>query len=94
MDCSSRLARLSVRQPHQEEQHQGALSAFTRPGLRILSHRDSRGRRFTAWCQPGYSWYFSDRRSLLRWIRWPPHTQTGGELRAWLDELEARDAKA
>lgn len=75
-----------------------ALAAFTRPGLRILSHRDSQGRRYTASytaCRdPGASWYFADRRSLLRWIRWPPQTQTGEELRAWLDELESRDAAA
>lgn len=71
-----------------------ALTAFTRPGLRILSYRDSQGRRFTAWRHPGTSWYFTDRRSLLRWIRWSPETRTGADLRAWLNELEARDAGA
>jgi hypothetical protein len=69
------------------------VTRFTRPTLWIESSRDWNGRHFTAW-QPHESRGFNDRKSLLRWIAWPPKTQTGDDLRTWLDELEATPAAA
>ncbi|MEN9859549.1 MAG: Synechococcus phage [Cyanobacteriota bacterium] len=69
------------------------VTRFTRPTLWVESSRDWNGRHYVAW-KPHTSQGFSDRRSLLRWIGWPPKTQTGDELRAWLDELEAAPTPA
>jgi hypothetical protein len=30
--------------------------------------------------------WFADAQSLLRWVKWPPKTQTGDALREWLQE--------
>jgi hypothetical protein len=69
------------------------VTRFVRPTLWVESSRDLNGRHYVAW-QPSESRGFSDRKSLLRWLSWPPKTQTGDELRAWLDELEAAPAPA
>ena len=38
---------------------------------------------------PGTSTICMDRKALLKHVKWPVKTQTGDELRAWLNELEA-----
>jgi hypothetical protein len=63
---------------------------FSSSGIRIESRRDHNGRIFLAW-KPHVSMWFDNRRSLLRWIGWPPKTPTGDALRSWLDALESDD---
>ena len=63
---------------------------FTSPGIRIESRRNHNGRTYLAW-KPHVSMWFNDRRSLLRWLAWPPKTPTGDALRDWLNALESDD---
>ena len=65
---------------------------FQRPGLLIETSRDWDGRWFTAW-KPHVSQGFRDPKAMLRWLSWPTKTPTGDELRAWLTDLGAADAK-
>ena len=38
--------------------------------------------------QPGKAWFETDRKDLLKAIKWPIKTPTGDALRAWLDEVD------
>jgi hypothetical protein len=50
------------------------------------------GRWFVAW-KPHVSQGFTDTKAMLRWLGWPSKTPTGDELRGWLADLAAADAK-
>ena len=65
---------------------------FERATLWIETSRDWNGRWFAAW-KPHGSQGFRDPKTMLRWLSWPAKTPTGDELRAWLADLAAADAK-
>jgi len=60
-------------------------SFFSVPALRVEARHSERGVEFYAW-RPHVSMWFADAQSLLRWVKWPPKTQTGDALREWLQE--------
>jgi hypothetical protein len=65
---------------------------FERPSLWIETSRDWDGRWFVAW-KPHISQGLRDAKTMLRWLSWPTKTPTGDDLRAWLADLAAADAK-
>jgi hypothetical protein len=65
---------------------------FERGTLWIETSRDCNGRWFAAW-KPHVSQGFRDPKVMLRWLGWPSKTPTGDDLRAWLADLAAADAK-
>jgi len=67
-------------------------TTFSRPSVWISTYRDWNGRHYCAW-RPDVSRGFDSTKELLRWLGWPAKTPTGDEIRAWLNELEATDAK-
>jgi hypothetical protein len=65
---------------------------FERGTLWIETSRDWNGRWFVAW-KPYVSQGFRDPKTMLRWLGWPAKTPTGDNMRAWLSDLAAADAK-
>ena len=63
---------------------------FRKPGALFVQYRRPREGppSFLVW-MPGTSTICMDRKALLKHVKWPVKTQTGDELRAWLNELEA-----
>jgi hypothetical protein len=60
---------------------------FVAPGLRLEWEHDRwNGWRVTAW-RPHVSQVFTDRKTLLKFINWPPKTPTGDLIRGWIDGL-------
>ena len=63
------------------------VETFNRPGVWVQVTRSADGLSYVAW-RPGISQGFGDRKTLLKWLAWPPKTPTGDDLRAWLDGIE------
>ena len=69
-------------------------SEFRRDGALIIQYRRPREGppSYLVW-EPGKSFICMDRSSLLRAVKWPKYTATGGRLREWLDEVEKSTPK-
>ena len=64
-------------------------SEFRRDGALTVQFRRPREgpASYLVW-EPGKSYICMDRSSLLKAVKWPKYTQTGAQLRKWLDEVE------
>jgi hypothetical protein len=65
---------------------------FEARGLWIDTNFDMNGRYWTVW-KPNTTQIFRDSKEMLRWISWPPKTQTGDSLRSWISSIQAADAE-
>lgn len=64
---------------------------FDHKSILIETYRDYNGRHYIAY-KPCVSQYFSDRKTLTKWLGYPVSTPTRQRLDEWLTSLEEADA--